>query len=129
MSLHPGETGTCSKHGRYDEYCNKCADIREEEKEYQKFKKKYYTRLTQEFAKSGREQVFEGFEGDQLCYFCKHLKCYHEDSYCSCCIKRFASHKFVDQSKIECIACYEEEGSFGCIRPTHDAFIGRKFSS
>lgn len=26
MSLHPGETGVCPKHGVYDEYCGDCAD-------------------------------------------------------------------------------------------------------
>ena len=26
MALHPGETGVCSAHGTYDEYCGQCAD-------------------------------------------------------------------------------------------------------
>lgn len=28
MSLHPGETGVCPAHGRYDEFCGKCADLK-----------------------------------------------------------------------------------------------------
>ena len=30
--LHPGETGVCSKHGTFDEYCGKCADERQRRK-------------------------------------------------------------------------------------------------
>lgn len=27
--------------------------------------------------------------------------------------------------KVECVACYNEEGSYACIRPSHDAYKGR----
>lgn len=29
------------------------------------------------------------------------------------------------QIKVECVACYNEEGSWACVRPSHDAYKGR----
>lgn len=37
-------------------------------------------------------------------------------------VKDFMSGK---QIKVECAACYNEEGSYACIRPSHEAYKGR----
>jgi hypothetical protein len=34
------------------------------------------------------------------------------------------SHQTGTTIKVECAACYDEEGSYACIRPAHEAFNG-----
>lgn len=37
-------------------------------------------------------------------------------------VRDFMSGKNI---KVECEACYNEEGSYACVRPSHDAYKGR----